>query len=183
MHQQNTRLNNKNIFLIGMMGSWKSTIGNKLAHFLNYKYIDTDLAIEKMMKMKISKIFSEYGEEKFRYIEESYFVEKSKDEGFVFSTGGGIVLRDKSRMALKNNGITILLKASIKTIYNRIKTTNEKPLLNNQNDTIITLEKIWLERKNFYYDNADFIVDTDKLQPDQVIEEILKLTRDQIEKH
>ena len=177
MHQQSTRLNNKNIFLIGMMGSWKSTIGNKLANFLNYKYIDTDVAIEKIMKMKISKIFSEYGEKKFRSIEESYFVEKSKDKGFVFSTGGGIILGVKSRMALKNNGITILLKASTKTIYNRIITTNGRPLLNNLNDSEITLEKMWLKRKKFYYENADFIVETDHLQPDQVINRILKLIR------
>ena len=83
--------NINNIFLIGMMGSWKSTVGQKLAMNQKMKFVDTDYAIEKIMSMKISDIYDEFGEEKFREMESSYFIEKSKQTGFIFSTGGGIV--------------------------------------------------------------------------------------------
>ena len=67
----------ENIFLIGMMGSWKSTVGRKLADKTQMKFIDTDDAIEGFMAMKISEIFYEFGEKKFREMETAFFNEKS----------------------------------------------------------------------------------------------------------
>ena len=96
-----------NIFLIGMMGSWKSTICKKLAESLDSKFIDTDDEIEEAIEMSISEIFQERGEAQFREMESVFFLEKSQQSGHVISTGGGIVVVEANRIALKNNGITI----------------------------------------------------------------------------
>ena len=87
-----------------MMGSWKSTVGRKLAEALNLEFIDTDDAIEEVTEMKISDIFREFGEDRFREMETAFFLEKSKQTGHVFSTGGGIVLSSQNRKDLLNNG-------------------------------------------------------------------------------
>ena len=92
----------RNLFLIGMMGSWKSTVGRKLADVMKMEFIDTDDAIEEITEMRISDIFHEFGEEKFREMETAFFKEKSKQPGQVFSTGGGIVLDVINREILKN---------------------------------------------------------------------------------
>ena len=93
MHLENISFNN--LFLIGMMGSWKSTVGQKLAEAIDMEFIDTDDAIEEMTEMKITNIFNEYGEKRFREMESAFFIEKAKQEGQIFSTGGGIVLNKK----------------------------------------------------------------------------------------
>ena len=73
-----------------MMGSWKSTVGRKLAEALDMEFVDTDDAIEEVTDMKISDIFREFGEKRFREMETAFFVEKTKQSGHVFSTGGGL---------------------------------------------------------------------------------------------
>ncbi|MDP6570474.1 MAG: shikimate kinase, partial [Candidatus Marinimicrobia bacterium] len=97
------QLNGNNLFLIGMMGSWKSTVGKKLAIALNMEFVDTDDVIEEVTEMKVSDIFSEFGEVRFREMELAFFKEKSKQTGHIFSTGGGIVLQTENRNILKND--------------------------------------------------------------------------------
>ena len=86
------------------MGSWKTTVGRKLANVMNMEFIDSDDAIEEVTEMKVSDIFREFGEEKFREMETAFFTEKAKQSDQVFSTGGGIVLDLVNREILKNNG-------------------------------------------------------------------------------
>ena len=119
----------QNLFLIGMMGSWKSTIGRKLAKALNLEFIDTDDAIEEVTEMKVADIFREFGEDKFREMETAFFIEKAKQPGQVISTGGGIVLGAETRKVLRENGTTFLLNASPTTLANRIQNTKKRPLL------------------------------------------------------
>ena len=137
----------ENIFLIGMMGSWKSTVGRKLAQKIKMEFIDTDDAIEEFMEMKISEVFYEFGEKKFREMETAFFNEKSKQKDQIFSTGGGIVLDSSNRNCLKNNGVTFFLNATSKTLAKRIHGTTKRPLLANDGDLQGRLEKIWQERK------------------------------------
>lgn len=172
-----------NIFLIGMMGSWKSTVGRKLAKKLRMNFVDTDDAIEEIMSMKVSEIFQEFGEQRFRDMESSYFAEKSKQHGFIFSTGGGIVLDENNRNILQSNGLCFLLEASPKTLAYRIKNTAKRPLLNNTDDTENRLIKIWNERKEFYHFSAHHIVSTEKIQPNAVVEKILNLLKETDENH
>jgi len=163
-----------NIFLIGMMGSWKSTVGKKLASSLDLQFIDTDDEIEEATAQTVAEIFEERGEAQFREMEMAYFVEKSLQRGFVISTGGGIVISQENRTALQNNGITIFLKATPETLSHRIKNTDKRPLLH-RDDSLMNLSKIWNERETFYTSSAQFIIETDRLNPYQVTQEILKI--------
>ena len=106
-------------------------------------------------------------------MEKAYFLEKSAQSGYVISTGGGIILAEENRNSLKNNGITILLKASPETLSNRIKNSDVRPLLNGADD-LIQLSNIWQERKEFYEESADVIIQTDRLNPAQVVDLIIK---------
>ena len=156
------------------MGSWKSTIGCKLAETLDMEYVDMDDAIEEVTEMKISDIFSEFGEDRFREMETAFFIEKAKQAGQVFSTGGGIVLNPENRKVLKY-GTTFFLNASTNTLANRIHNTTKRPLLTNSENLHLSLEKIWVERKSLYKNSAHLTIDTDNLNPVQVLDEILNL--------
>ena len=158
-----------------MMGSWKSTVGKKLATALNMEFIDTDDVIEEVTEMKVSDIFSEFGESRFREMELAFFKEKSKQNGYIFSTGGGIVLQTENRNILKNKGITFFLNASTKVLANRIHNTEKRPLLSGSKNLILLLEKIWIERKEYYVDSSHYTIDTDILNPAQVLDEILNI--------
>ena len=168
-------IKNKNIFLIGMMGSWKSTVGQKLSEALNMEFIDTDDAIEEMTEMKMVDIFREFGEEKFRQMETAYFCEKAKQPGQIFSTGGGIVIGEKNRKVLLNNGICFLLDALPQTLADRIHNTTKRPLLRDNNNLEDRLQTIWNNRSKFYKGCANHVIKTDDLKPQQVLDKILKI--------
>ena len=110
-----------NLFLIGMMGSWKSTVGRKLAETIKMEFVDIDDAIEEVTEMKISDIFQEFGETRFREMETAFFSEKSKQENQIFSTGGGVIMDPRNRNVLKKNGTTIFLNASIEKLDRKLK--------------------------------------------------------------
>ena len=155
-----------------MMGSWKSTVGSKLASTLDMEFIDTDDAIEEITEMKISDIFREFGEERFREMETAFFVEKAKQSGQVFSTGGGIVLSSENQKVLIENGTTFLLDASPKTLTNRIHNTTKRPLLTNSENLEDRLQSIWNDRNELYKNCAHHVIMTDDLDPPQVLDEI-----------
>ena len=162
-----------NIYLIGMMGSGKSTIGEKLANNLNMEYVDIDNDIESVHQMTIVDIFNQLGEKKFREIESAYFLEKSKQTNQVFSTGGGIILNRENRDILKNNGKTFFLEANCETLLNRIKNLSTRPLLDNKNP-IETISLIWEKRKKYYYESSDYTINTNTLSINDVIDEIAR---------
>ena len=164
-----------NLFIIGMMGSWKSTVGRKLAQNMAMEFVDTDDAIEEVMEMKISDIFKEFGEDRFRKMETAFFKEKAKQTGQVVSTGGGIVLGSENRKVLKKYGTTFFLNASTEILTDRIHNTTKRPLLTNSENLHLSLEKIWVERKSLYKNSAHHTIDTDNLNPVQVLDEILNL--------
>ena len=166
-----------------MMGSWKTTVGRKLAQSMNMGFIDTDDAIEEIMEMKISDIFSEFGEDRFREMETAFFIEKAKQTGQVFSTGGGIVLGSENRKVLKQYGTTFFLNASIEILADRIHNTTKRPLLSQSDNVQLRLERIWQKRESFYKDSAHHIIDTNNLNSAQVLDEILNLLKVPFENH
>ena len=173
----------RNIFIIGMMGSWKSTVGSELAETLGMEFIDTDDAIEEVTEMKISDIFREFGEDRFRDMETAFFIEKAKQTGLVFSTGGGIVLGSENRKVLKKYGTTFLLNASTETLANRIHNTTKRPLLTDSKNIQFRLEQIWKERESYYKGSAHHIIDTNNLSSAQVLDEILNILKVPFENH
>ena len=162
-----------NIYLIGMMGSGKSTIGEKLANNLNMEYVDIDDDIESVHQMTIIDIFNQLGEKKFREIESAYFLEKAKQTNQVFSTGGGIILNIENRDILKNNGRTFFLETDCKILLNRIKNISSRPLLDNKSP-IETISLIWEKRKKYYYESSDYTINTNTLSINDVIDEIAR---------
>ena len=165
------------------MGSWKSTVGWKIAETLDMEFVDTDNAIEEVTEMRISDIFREFGEDRFRDMEAAFFTEKAKQTGQVFSTGGGIVLKPENRKVLKKYGITFFLKASSKTLANRIHHTKKRPLITDSKDVQFRLDQIWEERKSYYKDSAHHTIDTNDMDPEQVSNEILNLLKVPFENH
>jgi len=164
-----------NIFLIGMMGSWKSTVGRPLADELDMEFIDTDDELEEITNMKVSDIFSEYGEQRFREMESAFFIEKAKQTNQVFSTGGGIVLNSNNRKVLQDNGIAFLLNASPNTLATRIRNTKKRPLLSGTSNLKLKLEDIWNQRDKHYKEVAKYTINTDCINPKQVLNEIVEI--------
>ncbi len=148
-----------NIYLIGMMGSGKSTIGKIISKELNYLFIDgDDYIVENSEFDSIEQIFKDKGENYFRILENALFKELTLKNNCVIATGGGIVLNNKNILNMKKSGIIIYLKSSIDNLVNNLYNTEGRPLLNGI-DLELKLNEIFKIRKNLYLNAADFIVD------------------------
>ena len=158
-------------YLIGMMGSGKSSVGKVLANKLQFSIIDIDKEIEKNEKLSIKEIFEEKGENYFRKIESKYLLRKRNSA--VVSCGGGIVLNKKNREFLRTNGYTIYLKSSIPTLEKRLLNENGRPLLSNDN-LKETLINIYSKRKTLYTSSANTTIITDRRSVKEVCELIIK---------
>lgn len=158
-----------NIFLIGMMGTGKSTVGVLLANELKIPFVDLDKEIEKSTKKTVSGIFNFDGEDAFRKIETERLKEVSAS---VVSCGGGIILKEENRNFIKVNGTTILLTASIDELVRRLKGAEKRPLLakNNEKESLI---KLWLDRRAQYLSLSDMTIDTDGKTSRQITNDIL----------
>tara|TARA_B100000963_G_scaffold74388_1_gene62534 strand:+ start:91 stop:627 length:537 start_codon:yes stop_codon:yes gene_type:complete len=156
-----TKNKKKNICIMGLMGSGKSIIGKDLSKYLNLKFYDTDKEIELMTKKSISSIFKEEGESYFRTIEEKICIQLLTLDNCVISLGGGSIINKKIRRLIKVNSFSIYLQVKLKNLLTRIKSSNKRPLLNNNLNKIETLENLFNDRKKFY-EKADFIVNNDK---------------------
>ena len=158
-------------YLIGMMGSGKSSVGKLLANKLQFSNIDIDKEIEKDEKLSIKEIFEKKGENYFREIESKYLLRKRKLA--VVSCGGGIILNKKNREFLKTSGYTIYLKSSIPTLEKRLLNENSRPLLSNDN-LKETLINIYSKRKTLYTLTANTTIITDRRSVKEVCELIIK---------
>ena len=152
-----------------MMGSGKSTVGKTLSEKMHKPFIDLDSEIEKGTGKNISEIFDTDGEEQFRIMETKQLKKYSES---IVACGGGIVLKDENRECINENGVTILLTASMEELSNRLSDSGNRPLLADEN-TEEALMKLWLERQLHYLNTADFTIETDGKNPEQLTEEIL----------
>jgi len=154
------------------MGTGKSTVGRRLAHRLNRKFIDTDTEIESVTGKTVAQIFARYGVVRFRS-EEALLVKKlALQEGLVISTGGGMVLNPENVRLLKKNGVLIGLTASPEIIFNRVKNKKSRPLLAKGN-LKEQVEDLLKERQGAY-DVAEYTVDTGVFPQEEVIEMIVR---------
>lgn len=162
----------KNIALIGLMGSGKSTVGALLAQKLNLNFVDIDLEIEKQEKKIISEIFAQEGEGFFRELESETIKDFCKNKAQIISTGGGAVQNTANLELLKQNCTVIYLKTSPKVLFERIKEDTLRPLLQNTNP-MGTLEELLIKRQK-NYQKADIIIDTDNKTTIEILDEIIK---------
>ena len=158
-----------NIYLIGMMGSGKSTVGKTLSEKMHKPFVDLDSEIEKVAGKSISEIFDIDGDEQFRKIETKQL--KQYSESFV-ACGGGIVLNNANRQFINENGIAILLLATMGELTQRLSTSNYRPLLADDNMEE-ALTKLWMERQIDYLETANFTIETDGENPEELTEKIL----------
>jgi shikimate kinase len=159
----------KNIVLIGFMGTGKSTIGMKLAEKLKMQFIDMDREIEKLTGMSIATLFKKH--------EESLMSKKlGARSNLVIATGGGVVLNSENVEALKKTGILVCLEAKPEVILARInRKKGSRPLLK-KNLGIEDIEKMLAEREE-HYALADFRVDTSNKEMDKIVQEIIQIIR------
>jgi shikimate kinase len=132
-------------------------------------FIDLDSEIEKTGGNSVSEIFDRDGEERFREMETEQLKQYSRS---VVACGGGIVLKLENRHFIKENGIAILLTASMGELSQRLSDSDNRPLLAND-ITEEALTKLWLERQLDYLNTADFTIETGGKNPEELSEEII----------
>lgn len=167
----------KNIVLVGMMGSGKSTLSHLLCQKTGYVIVDTDELIEKDSQISISEIFELYGEAHFRGLETS-LLKHLEVENSIISTGGGMVILDENRNYLKGLGTVFYLKGSITTLMSRLTDqTDHRPLLS-KNELKKQLETLLNTREDLYSDVADYTIHIDGKTADDIISEIYTILSD-----
>lgn len=161
-----------NIFLIGFMGAGKSTIASELKDKLEMDRVEMDQMIVEKQGMPISEIFDEYGEDYFRNLESNTLIELQKRKQTIVSCGGGIVMREANTGYMKKNGRVVLLTAKPETIYERVKDSDERPILNN-NMNVDFIGGLMQKRRERYEAVADVVIATDGKNVTQICEEII----------
>jgi len=164
-----------NLVLTGPMGSGKTAAGESVARALGMSLVDTDKLIVEKAGMDIVEIFKQQGQGHFRELEEEVVKHVSKLDNHVISTGGGVVLRPANMRRLRRNGLVINLKASVETLFNRLKEKKDRPLLNKPNPKE-ELRK-HSEGRAPFYNNADHVIETNSLSVDEVVKRIIKIAK------
>lgn len=160
------------IFLIGPMGSGKSTIGKVLSERLEYDFYDTDKLVEKVVGKKIKEIFEQNGEQYFRLIESEELNKTRKLKKAVIATGGGIIENEENRSFLKEEKKVIFLDSSVQRQYDRTKESQKRPLLNN-GDSMKILKNLYQKRLSFYEEVSKLKISMDNLTEGKILEKIL----------
>jgi shikimate kinase len=161
-----------NIFLIGFMGTGKSTIACELKKMLDLELVDMDQMIVEKQGMPIAKIFEEYGEDYFRNVETNTLIELQKSTGLLVSCGGGVVVRDENANHMRKSGRVVLLTALPETILKRVKDSNARPILNG-NMNVEFIRGLLEKREAKYAAAADITIATDGKTVTQVCDEII----------
>ncbi len=164
----------KNIFLIGFMGCGKSTMARLLAEELSAEIIEMDETIEQEAGMSINAIFEKYGEEHFRDLESALIERISKKGGAIVSCGGGAILRSKNVDSMKSNGQIIYLSATPETIFERVRFSTNRPLLNG-NMNVEYIASLMEKRLPRYLAAADKTISVDGKNKDEVVRNLLTI--------
>ena len=163
---------NGSIFLVGLMGAGKTTIGRALAKKLNKRFVDSDHEIESRTGATIPVIFEIEGEESFRKREADVIRELSAQQDIVLATGGGAILRAETRAYLKQRGTVIYLRAGINQILQRTGRDKNRPLLQTA-DPRRKLEELSRQRDPYYREVADFVIETGRPNVQFLVQAIL----------
>lgn len=165
-------MNYPNIFLIGLMGSGKTTIGQMLAKRLGLPFVDSDYELERRTGVSVATIFEIEGEAAFRAREAAMIDELTQRDGVVLGTGGGAILSSASRLALHERGITFYLHSTPETSYERVRRNRDRPLLM-VNDPLARLRQLYEIRHPLYRETAHHVVESYRDRPSAVVSEIV----------
>ena len=159
---------NFNIVLCGFMGCGKTSVGKQLSLKTGLNFIDTDRYIEKTSGLPVSEIFKVYGEAHFRNLEKICVKTVSSSTSAIISTGGGVILDKKNILYLKQTGKIFYLDAPIEILTARLISDSTRPLIKSKS----SIQKIFDERKEKYFNAADFIINANQ-SLDEVCEDII----------
>jgi shikimate kinase len=166
-------IQSQNIYLIGLMGAGKTTIGRQLAKVLKLPFYDSDKAIEESTGVDIPTIFEFEGEEGFRDREQKMIQQLAQIPGIVLATGGGAILREQNRKILQENGFIVYLQCSVDRILERTRRDTQRPLLQTDNPRE-RLESLFAQRETLYLSCADYKIDTGIMPSKVVVSRILE---------
>jgi shikimate kinase len=152
-----------NLFLVGMPGSGKSTLGRLLAKRLDKRFYDTDAELEHRLGVTIPVIFEVEGEAGFRDREAAILAEFVVYGNVILATGGGAILRPTNRESLRQNGTVLYLHATPETLWDRTRRSKHRPLLQAP-DPHARLNELYAFRDPLYREVADFVVESDQEQ-------------------
>ena len=161
------------IFLIGMMGSGKSTVGRRLATTLSREFIDADKELEARCGVPITTIFELEGEAGFRRREAALIEDLTQKPGLVLATGGGAVLLEENRRHLHARGLVVYLRATVQELWLRLRNDKVRPLLRAPDPRRRIAELVDL-RDPLYRECAHMIVNTGRQPVDKVVREIVE---------
>lgn len=162
----------KTIVLVGLMGAGKTSIGRRLAKDLNLEFRDSDQEIEKKVGCSVAEIFEGFGEDYFRQVERETILDLLKNfPPHVLATGGGAFMDAKTRELIKEQGLSVWLRATLDVLIDRVSRNDNRPLLKRGNPREI-LEKLIAVRYPVYAE-ADLIVDSDSGPHYKVVEQII----------
>ncbi|WP_082091855.1 shikimate kinase [Polynucleobacter duraquae] len=161
-----------NIFLIGLMGAGKSTVGKLLAKKLGRRFLDADHVIEDRCGVKIPVIFEMEGEDGFRKREAQAINDITAEHDVILATGGGAVLLPENRQFLSERGLVIYLHANPIELWHRTKGGEGRPLLKN-GDAKKILENLYAVRDPLYREIADYIIETGKPSVNQLVNTLI----------
>jgi len=164
-----------NLYLVGMMGAGKTTVGRLLARRLKLRFVDSDHEIERRCGVKVPLIFDIEGESGFRARETQTLAELASLEGIVLATGGGAVLAEENRRWLAGRGTVIYLRATPEDLYERVRQDRNRPLLATA-DPLGRLRELYVQRDPLYREVADVIIDTGR----QTVQSLARALADQL---
>src|SRR5690554_3245236 len=162
------------IFLVGMMGAGKTTIGRHLAKALNREFVDLDLALEARCGVPVAVIFEIEDEEGFRRRETQLLDLYSKQKGIVLATGGGAVLAGQNRRMLKERGLVVYLRATSEELYQRVARDRQRPLLQTE-DPRARVAELLAQRAPLYEEVATHAFDTGSTPIPQAVQDLMSL--------
>lgn len=167
-----------NIFLIGFMGCGKSTIAKALQDKLGMDIMEMDAEIVKRQGMSIAEIFEKHGETYFRDVESNLLKELKSEDHVIVSCGGGVVIRSENSEYMKKSGKVVLLTATPETVYERVKDSKDRPILN-QDMSVAHIANLMEKRRVMYQNAAEVTIQTDGKTAEAIADEIIeKITKE-----
>ena len=166
-----------NIFLVGMMGAGKTTLGRALARRLGREFVDCDRELVERTGVPVATIFEIEGEEGFRRRESGVLQELCARDRCVIATGGGVVLTEANRDLMRTSGTVVYLKARLESLWERTRHDSTRPLLATP-DPRARLAELLAEREPLYRQTAHVVVETGQQSPATAVGRVLAALRD-----
>lgn len=168
--------NDVNLYLVGFMGTGKTTIGRAVAARMRMRLLDSDHEIERLAGCSIPELFAREGEAAFRGREKDFVTNGHPDRGCVVACGGGLVVQPGMLAALRARGVVVCLHASLETVLKRTSGNRNRPLLEGDDDPMDRIRKLYAEREAIYK-RAGTVILTDLRPAGDIISHVMRSYR------